>query len=367
MSHELRTPLNAILGFAQLLEHDPGHPLLDAQKESVEHIKTGGSHLLHLINEILELAKIESGHLELDIESTKPEDVFYDTIPMAQALAEKRGLAFHIPALDQEWPNIMVDAMRLKQVLLNLLSNAVKYNVDGGEFTLSCDIGDTFLSIHVSDTGHGISPEGMKDLFHPFSRLDHQNSEIEGAGIGLTITKELVELMGGEISVKSVLGEGSIFSIKFPIANGGGAARIAPNESKQQKLEDVQYDGTVLYVEDNEANLLLMEGIFEQFPNLKLITAKNAELGMDIVKTVLPDFIMLDIALPGMSGTEMLKAVRTETDSRASIIAVSAHAMPHLVEEGLKAGFDAYLTKPFDIAKLVAELERVFGEQAVQG
>jgi len=367
MSHELRTPLNAILGFAQLLEHDPGHPLLDAQKESVEHIKTGGSHLLHLINEILELAKIESGHLELDIESTKPEDVFYETIPMAQALAEKRDIAFHIPALDREWPNIMVDALRLKQVLLNLLSNAVKYNVDGGEFTLSCDIVDDFLSIHVSDTGYGISPEGMSELFHPFSRLGQENSEIEGAGIGLTITKELVELMGGEISVKSVVGEGSTFSVKFPIATVGGTERVAPVEAKQHKLEDVQHVGMVLYVEDNEANLLLMEGIFEQFPNLKLITAKNAELGMDLVKTVRPDFIMLDIALPGMSGTEMLKAVRTETDSKASIIAVSAHAMPHLVEEGLKAGFDAYLTKPFDIAKLVAELERVFGEQAVQG
>ena len=257
--------------------------------------------------------------------------------------------------------------MRLKQVVLNLLSNAVKYNVDGGELTLSCDHDDGYLNIHVSDTGTGISPEGMKDLFHPFSRLDHHNSEIEGAGIGLTITKELVELMGGEISVKSVVGEGSTFSVKFSIANGGETERVSPVEAKRQKLEDVQHVGTVLYVEDNEANLLLMEGIFEQFPNLKLITAKNAEHGMDIVKAVRPDFIMLDIALPGMSGTEMLKAVRQETDSKASIIAVSAHAMPHLVEEGLKAGFDAYLTKPFDIAKLVAELERVFGEQVVQG
>ena len=366
MSHELRTPLNAVIGFAQLLEHDPGHPLLDAQKESVEHIKTGGSHLLHLINEILELAKIESGHLELDIQSTKPDDVFYETIPMAQALAEKMDLTFHVPALNHEWPNILVDAMRLKQVLLNLLSNAAKYNVEGGAFTLSCGVVDGYLSIKVSDTGLGISSDHLKDLFHPFSRLDHENSDIEGAGIGLTITKELVELMGGVIGVESVVGEGSTFCVKFPIADGGGTERMEPTATKQQKLEDVQHVGTVLYVEDNEANLLLMEGIFEQFPNLRLITAKNAEHGMDIVKTVHPDFIMLDIALPGMSGTDMLKAVRKETDSKASIIAVSAHAMPHLVEEGLKAGFDAYLTKPFEIAKLVAELERVFGDRANQ-
>jgi len=367
MSHELRTPLNAILGFAQLLEHDPGHPLLDGQKESVEHIKAGGSHLLHLINEILELAKIESGHLELDIQSTKPEDVFYETIPMAQALAERRDLTFHIPALEHHWPNILVDTMRLKQVLLNLLSNAVKYNVEGGEFTLSCDVDDVSLTIKVSDTGTGISPEGLKDLFQPFTRLGYENSDIEGAGIGLTISKELVELMGGEIGVQSVVGEGSTFCVKFPIADGGGTERVEPTVTKQQKLEDVQHVGTVLYVEDNETNLLLMESIFEQFPNLRLITAKSAEHGMDIVKAVHPDFIMLDIALPGMSGTEMLKTVRKETDSKASIIAVSAHAMPHLVEEGLTAGFDAYLTKPFDIGQLVAELERVFGEGAMQG
>jgi len=367
MSHELRTPLNAILGFAQLLEHDPGHPLLEAQKESVEHIKTGGNHLLHLINEILELAKIESGHLELNIESTKPEDVFYETIPMAQALAEKSNLTFHIPALEHQWPNISVDAIRLKQVLLNLLSNAVKYNVDGGEFTLSCAVVDDFLSIKVSDTGAGISAEAMKDLFHPFARLDHENSDIEGAGIGLTITKELVELMGGEINVESVPGEGSTFCVKFAISGDEGQTPVQNHEDERQKLEDVQHVGTVLYVEDNEANLMLMESIFEQFPNLRLITAQNAEAGMDIVATVRPDFIMLDIALPGMSGTEMLKAVREKTDSEASIIAVSAHAMPNLVEEGLQAGFDAYLTKPFDIAKLVAELERVFGNEAVQG
>ncbi|HEY9079187.1 PAS domain S-box protein [Magnetovibrio sp.] len=365
MSHELRTPLNAILGFAQLMEHDPRHPLLDAQKESIEHIKTGGNHLLHLINEILELAKIESGHLELDLKSTKPEDVFYETVPMVQTLAEKNGLTFHVPALEHAWPHIWVDAMRLKQVLLNLLSNAVKYNVDSGSFTLACKVIDHALRIQVSDTGHGISAAGLKELFHPFSRLEHENSDIEGAGIGLTITKELVELMGGRIGVESTPGEGSTFWVEFPIAADNEVGAQVASKPENQHWQGGHHVGTVLYVEDNDANLMLMEGIFEQFPNLRLLTAKNAEIGLEMVEAEQPDFIMLDIALPGMSGTDLLKIIR-ERDKDASVIAVSAHAMPHLVQEGLDAGFDAYLTKPFNIGQLVAELERVFGEEAVQ-
>jgi len=365
MSHELRTPLNAVLGFAQLLEHDPGHPLLDAQKESVEHIKAGGNHLLHLINEILELAKIEAGHLELVMESTKPENVFGDTIPMAQALSEKRGLQLHVPDLTQTWPHILVDATRLKQVLLNLLSNAVKYNVEHGEVTLSCEATDDALIMKVTDTGPGISAEGLKILFQPFSRLEHEHSEIEGTGIGLTITKELVEHMGGRIGVQSELGKGTTFWVEFPIDSGGAEEHEDVAKPENRRLEDVKHTGTVLYVEDNDANLMLMEGIFEQFPNLRLITAKNAEIGLEIYEVEQPDMIMLDIALSGMSGTDMLKIIR-EQDPETPVIAISAHAMPHLVEEGLKAGFDAYLTKPFDIALLVGELERVFGDAAVQ-
>lgn len=218
MSHELRTPLNAILGFAQLMEYDPRHPLLEAQKESVDHIKTGGKHLLELINEILELAKIEAGRMDFDMESTSPEEVFYETVPMAQTLAENRGLQFHVPAMAHNWPNIMVDAMRLKQVLLNLLSNAVKYNTDHGEVTLDCKVAGTHLKIMVSDTGPGIAPNRLEELFQPFSRLGQENGDVEGTGIGLTLTKELVEHMNGEISVESELGSGSTFWVEFPIA-----------------------------------------------------------------------------------------------------------------------------------------------------
>lgn len=361
MSHELRTPLNAILGFAQLMEHDPGNPLAEAQQDSVNHIKTGGKHLLGLINEILELAKIESGHLELNIESTSPEDVFYDTIPMAQSLAEKRGVTLRVPALEHAWPSITVDAMRLKQVLLNLLSNAVKYNVDDGEVTLECHKDEKRLRISVSDTGDGIPEDALAELFQPFSRLGQENGEIEGTGIGLTITKELVTLMNGEIGVHSVVGEGTTFWVEFPLAD-------SPSHHQEDagfmdgKLEDAGHQGKVLYVEDNDANILLMEGVFDQFANLQLITATSAEEGLEIAQQEKPDMIMLDIALPGMSGTDMLKTMREKECCAVSVIAISAHALPHHVQEGLDAGFDAYLTKPFDMGLLMHELERVFGK-----
>lgn len=367
MSHELRTPLNAILGFAQLMEYDPDHPLEDVQKESVGHIKSGGNHLLELINEILELAKIEAGYLELNIEPTAPHDVLYDTVPMAQALAEKRDIKLHIPAMSGHWPNISVDAMRLKQVLLNLLSNAVKYNVDGGEVTLDCEVlNNARLKILVSDTGPGVSPEQQKDLFEPFSRLGRENSDIEGTGIGLTITKELVEHMNGVIGVDSELGRGSTFWVEFPV---DGAQTTHVNEAAATDanlLNDVPHTGTVMYVEDNPANLMFMEGVFEQFSNLRLITAQNAEDGLTLAEAEQPDMIMLDIALPGMSGTEMLKHMRERDCCAASIIAVSAHAMPDQVQGGLDAGFDAYLTKPFDVSHLIRELERVFGSVEIE-
>ncbi len=361
MSHELRTPLNAILGFAQLLEHDPRTPLTDGQQDSVNHIKSGGKHLLGLINEILELAKIEAGHLELDMESVRPHDVFHDSASMTQALAEKYDITLHVPALEQQCPNIFVDRMRFKQVLLNLLSNAVKYNVQGGEVTLDCQATDGRLKILITDTGAGISPDGLKDLFQPFARLDHEDSEIEGTGIGLTITKQLVECMGGEIGVESELGQGTTFWVTFPISTDIADLTSDRSDFDGHKLVDAGHRGKVLYVEDDRANLVYMENLFGRFANLELLTAQNAEEGLEIAAAHQPDMIMLDISLPGMSGTDMLKTMKSNGCCKVSAIAISADAMPYHIEEGLEAGFDAYLTKPFDVGLLVQELERVFG------
>ncbi|MEG3618080.1 ATP-binding protein [Magnetovibrio sp. PR-2] len=218
MSHELRTPLNAILGFAQHLEGDPHNPLNADQLESAGHIITGGRHLMELITEILELAKIEAGHLNLKPEALDLVEILYETLPLVQGEAEKKSVELKLPAVGRDVPKVMVDLKRAKQVLLNLLTNAVKYNVEGGSVTLDSEREGDFVTITVTDTGIGMSPEGLQTLFTPFSRLGQENTDIEGTGIGLVITQDLVCLMGGEIGVKSELGKGSTFWVKLPVA-----------------------------------------------------------------------------------------------------------------------------------------------------
>ena len=365
MSHELRTPLNAILGFAQLLEYDPNHPLAAAQVESIDHIKTGGKHLLHLINEILDLARIEAGKVELQLESAEPGELIQDVLTLITALADKRGINVHALALDKELPAITVDFTRFKQVLLNLLSNAVKYNNEGGLITVDCEAGHGCLRFFVTDTGDGIPEDKLSELFVPFSRLGAEETSIEGTGIGLTITKELVGYMGGQIGVESTVGVGSTFWVDFPLS---GADRDALNHGEKGKsfltgkVEDGGYDGTVLYVEDNAANMVFMESVFERFANLRLITATNAEDGIAKAKRENPDMLILDIALPGMDGNEAVRNLREDADfGKKPIIALSANAMQGDIQEGLAAGFDVYLTKPLDITLLMNELEKVFG------
>ena len=218
MSHELRTPLNAILGFAQLLESDPNNPLNDDQLENTQHIVSGGRHLMELITEILELAKIEAGHVNLELEALDLVEIFYETLPLVQGQADKKSVELKLPALQRDMPKVTADLKRAKQVLLNLLTNAVKYNVEGGSITLDCEAEDDFVIVSVTDTGIGMSAEGLQTLFTPFSRLGQENTNIEGTGIGLVITQDLVHLMGGEIGVKSELGKGTTFSVILPAA-----------------------------------------------------------------------------------------------------------------------------------------------------
>ena len=369
MSHELRTPLNAILGFAQLLEYDPRNPLNDTQKESIEHIKSGGRHLLDLINDILDLARIEAGKVELQLEPVTPAELFYEVIPLTQTLADKRSITVHAPVLDKDLPTIKADFTRTKQVLLNLLSNAVKYNKSAGEITLDSEVIDSVLRISVTDTGPGIPAEKIKELFKPFSRLGAEETSIEGTGIGLTITKELIQHMGGSIGVESVVGVGTTFWVELPVADAADA--IVPRDQgktfQNSKVEDAGYDGTVLYVEDNAANMLFMESVFERFANLRLITATNAEDGIALAKRENPDMLLLDIALPGMSGNEAVSKLRQEGGfEKKPIIALSANAMQRDIQAGLDAGFDVYLTKPLDINLLMKELEKVFGTVVVE-
>ena len=353
MSHELRTPLNAILGFAQLLDIDDEEPLTETQRESVDHIMKGGQHLLELINEILDLAKIEAGRIDLAIEDLSLQDLIEECMALAQPIAKEFNI--HLRGCCNCTASLYVkaDYTRFKQVLFNLISNAIKYNCVGGKVELSCSgSGDAQIRICVMDTGKGISTEKQAGLFQPFNRLDAEGTEIEGTGIGLTITKRLIEAMGGKIGLESEVGKGTKFWIDIPQAthatvqsNGLGIG----NEGKEKDHSSLVTK--VLYIEDNPANQQLMEKIMAKLPGMELLIESNAEIGLATARKGLPDLILMDINLPGMTGIDALAKIRqTEEIREVPVIAVSAAAMPRDIERGMKAGFAAYIAKPFDVS-----------------
>jgi signal transduction histidine kinase/CheY-like chemotaxis protein len=350
MSHELRTPLNAILGFAQILGSD-ALPASDAQKrEFAGHIVKAGNHLLTLINEILDLAKVESGTVALSMEPVGVDEVVLECRAMIEPLAAARGIRSVFP--EPCGRMVRADRTRLKQVLLNLLSNAVKYNREGGVVALACVPGGPGrIRLSVQDTGVGLSHEQLGHLFEPFNRLGQESGTQEGTGIGLVLTRRLVEMMGGEIAVQSSAGVGSVFSIELdaavpqalatPLPAMAGAPRHGPAPGGQH---------LVLYVEDNPANLKLVEEIVRLRADLRLISAPDARLGIDLAKAHQPEIILMDLNLPGMSGLEALQVLREDPGTAAiPVIALTANAMPRDVERGLAAGFFRYLTKPINI------------------
>jgi|GEM_PF-2247903 len=361
MSHELRTPLNAILGFSQLMEFNPKEPLLDGQKDAVRQIKKGGTYLLELINQVLDLAKIEAGKLDLEIVDCDIRDVIEECVLLAESMAHERGVTIEVEALPHA-KTVRADYTRTRQILLNLLSNGVKYNRDDGKLTVKyTDAANGMLNISISDTGIGIPTERRDELFKPFSRLGAETSDIEGTGIGLTITKRLIEAMGGRIGYHSTLNVGSTFWIEIPLS---GLASETLNEQADEasSLAGTTYRmaGSVLYIEDNPANIQLMEGILEHIPDIKLDSAHTAELGLASAKMNRPDLILMDINLPGMNGIEAFQELRRRSElSDIPVIAISAAAMPSDIERGLKAGFLAYLTKPFDVAEVLKAVEGV--------
>ena len=359
MSHELRTPLNAILGFGQLLEYNPSEPLTNSQHDSVNQIMKGGQHLLDLINDVLDLAKIEAGKIQLSIEVVTVREVLDEALPLTQTMADDRGISITVGDGFEQDHNVRVDHTRFKQCLLNLMSNAVKYNSEHGRVSVNAeDLPSGMVRISVSDTGPGIAEDRFAELFRPFSRLDAENSEIEGTGIGLTITKELVEKMGGHLGVESAVGEGSTFWMDLPKAEV--KVQVVDDKDSETSHELPRVQGSVLYVEDNPANLILMERIVEHVEGLTMISAHNAELGIELAKSEKPDLIILDINLPGMNGFEALKELRTlDCTQDTPIIALSANAMPRDIEKGLEAGFSHYLTKPIKVDEFVDVIREV--------
>ncbi|MFL5420100.1 MAG: ATP-binding protein [Myxococcales bacterium] len=358
MSHELRSPLNGILGFAQLLESDKPPPTA-GQKESIGQILTAGWHLLKLIDEILDLAKIESGRLSLSPEPVSLPEVMSECQGMIGGQAQSRGIQITFPTFDLPC-FIHGDRTRLKQVVINLLSNAIKYNRARGTVTVRCTAKTPGrIRISIEDNGLGLSAERLAQLFQPFNRLGQEASGVEGSGIGLVVAKQLIELMEGEIGVKSTVGVGSTFWFELPAAAEPG---FAPDSGELSAPAPSQVRGgeperLVLYVEDNVANLRLVERLVERRPGLHLISAVTAGLGIELARARLPDVILMDINLPDMSGIDALEILRrAPATARIPVVAISANAMAHDIERGRQAGFFEYLTKPIKIDEFTATL-----------
>ncbi len=352
MSHELRSPLNAILGFAQLMDTDK--KLATGQKESVAQILQAGWHLLKLINEILDLAKVESRQVPLSEEPVSLAEVLAECQGMIEPQAQQRELVLEFPQFDVPC-FVKADRTRLKQVLINLLSNAVKYNQRAGTVEVTCttvNAGRTRLNIR--DTGAGLLPDQLAQLFQAFNRLGQEAGGEEGTGIGLVVAKRLIELMGGTIGVESTVGEGSTFWFELlsvaepcmPSHDETTPAVLLTSSGARRQL--------LLYVEDNPANLKLVEQIVGRHPQLRLLTAVNGDLGVELARSTLPDLILMDINLPGISGFDAMKLIKAgPTTAHIPIVAVSANAMPLDVERGLKAGFYRYITKPIRVSEFM--------------
>jgi PAS domain S-box-containing protein len=363
MSHELRTPLNAIIGFAQLLGKGRREPLSDKQKRQVGQIQKSGQHLLSLINEVLDLAKIESGHMALSIEPIAIESVIEDACSTLEANIEAAGLVLQREPLPAPWW-VAADYTRTKQVLLNLLSNAIKYNRPQGSIRIAVDQRGNDVCVRVTDAGHGIAPERQHELFEPFNRLDAEHGTIEGTGIGLAITRELVERMQGQIGVTSAPGQGATFWFTLPITEADALSETPLPMTLASAAPGQRHH--LLYIEDNPTNQRLMEDIMEDFDQVRLQTVTSAELGLDLMRQSPPDLVLMDIHLPGMNGYQALDAIQKDTSLRhIPVVALSANAMERDRAHGLAAGFADYLTKPLDIDQLSATLSRYVSTDAI--
>ena len=362
MSHELRSPLNAILGFAQLMETSSPLPT-ESQAGRIAQILQAGWHLLKLINEILDLAVIESGKVSLSLEPVALTDVMAECQAMMEPQAQQRGIRMTFPQFGHP-TFVYADRTRLKQIVINLLSNAIKYNKERGTVVVDCTvIGSDRTRISVKDSGAGLDAEKLKQLFQPFNRLGQEAGGVAGTGIGLVVTKQLAELMDGVLGVESTVGSGSVFWIDMlstaaPALVTSGikpeAGTLPPGPSSARLR-------TLLYVEDNPANMMLVEQLIAQRADIKLSTAVTGTLGIESARAHLPDAILMDINLPGMSGVEALKILRADpVTAHIPVVALSANAMLRDIELGLQAGFFRYLTKPIKVKEFTDTLNDAF-------
>ncbi|WP_027329046.1 hybrid sensor histidine kinase/response regulator [Marinimicrobium agarilyticum] len=368
MSHELRTPLNAILGYAQLFQYEDN--LTTSQVDNAREIRKAGEHLLQLINDVLDLAKIESGRMTFSLEPVLVSRVVAECFTLIQPQADTMGVQFNADMNRLESTYVVADNVRLKQALLNLISNAVKYNRVGGdvEVRLTEQEGNR-LRITVRDTGEGIPASRQSEVFQPFNRLNAEYSKIEGSGVGLVITKQLVEMMNGKLAFESTEGVGTEFWMDLPLSNEWNQDLVVDRHARGSHSVDqpehlaVQRPCSILYVEDNPSNIRLMQQVLSRYPQLTLEVAEEAFLGIYKARSECPDVIILDINLPGMDGYEALSVLKRDpVTMNIPVVGLSANAMPYDVERGKNAGFYDYLTKPVEINHLMHTLNALLSD-----
>ena len=358
MSHELRTPLNAILGFGQLLELDD---LNETQRDSVDLILKGGRHLLRLINEVLEISRIEAGELPISLEPVDVGIAVTEVVELMGPLAAEREVRIEVTTQEGTPAYVRADYQRLRQVLLNLVSNGIKYNRRGGTLSLRIEPGDEgFVRVSVADTGSGIPRDQLPRLFTPFERLDADSQEIEGTGLGLALSKRLVEAMAGTIAVESEFGSGTTFTVELSQANGQleGHEPDARSEHAPDGRAAASRQRKVLCIEDNVSNVTLLERIFATIPGVELLAAGQGSLALELARQHAPNLILLDLNLPDIPGDQVLRALQAdETTRRIPVVVLSADATERQVERLLAMGVRDYLTKPFDVKRLREVIE----------
>ena len=356
MSHELRTPMNAILGFSQIMRDDT--TISDKNKSYINEILRAGDHLLELINEVLDLSKVESGRIELLVKPVEVDSVINECLVLMEVLAKKRNIA--ISKKGETGTVVSVDETRLKQVLLNLISNSIKYNHDSGSVAVDVQIIDKkILRISVKDSGYGIPKDQLSEIFQPFNRLNHGNSKIEGTGIGLTLTKRIVELMNGQIDMISEIGKGSTFWVDFPIEH---SQEYRPLKGLRDNNTDLLYENknalySILYIDDNPSNIKLVEEIINQRKDIQFISSHTPELGFELAQTRHFDIIFMDIDQNSIDSYQILEIFKADTEINViPIIALTDKTGPRYIEYG-KAVFDEYLSKPLNVDKFLQTLD----------
>ena len=367
MSHELRTPLNAVLGFGQLLQTDPHHPLQPRQQLNVQEILKGAEHLLNLINGLLDISRIEAGKFAVQLGPVPVQQLVNEALALMQPLAQRSGITLQEAIDTAPHLHLQADRTRLLQVLLNLLSNAINYNRERGSVSVEWLAEDGELTLGIRDTGPGLSREQRERLFEPFQRLHAEGSRIEGTGIGLALSRRLVEAMGGQIGVDSEPGMGCLFWVRMPQAEPPAALAHDQAESGHAAGDNPHSEATgpartLLYIEDNPVNLLVMQAMIARLPRVEMMSAEDGAPGLELALQELPDLILTDIQMPGMDGFELLRRLREHEATRhIPVVAISADAMPDTVARGQAAGFAEYLTKPVQMDALHGVVQRLLG------